>query len=163
MSKKTGRQAVGTGFALAARSRKTLEMMVEVALEQFPTTCSGSDLGVGRKIFFSIPLKMKAAELSDFVWVYAESKLSDEPQDAAIGFTEDDVIEAAGICVFKKVRERFIGESFALDTLLSAITDLSLRNRIIYRVAEMKASIRLDDEFIERANMEQDSPIPYFH
>jgi hypothetical protein len=40
-----------------------------------------------------------------------------------------------------------------LDTLLSAITDLSLRNRIIYRVAEMKASIRLDDEFIERANM----------
>jgi hypothetical protein len=43
---------------------------------------------VGRKIFFSIPLKMKAAELSDFVWVYAESKLSDEPQDAAIGFTD---------------------------------------------------------------------------
>jgi hypothetical protein len=52
MSKKTGRKAVATGFTLATRSRKTMELMVEVALEQFPTTCSGSDLGVGRKVFF---------------------------------------------------------------------------------------------------------------
>jgi hypothetical protein len=106
---------------------------------------------------------MKAAELSDFVWVYAESKLSNEPQDAASGFTEEDVIEAAGICVFKKVRNRFYGETFALDALLSEVTDLSLRNRIICRVDEMKASIRLDDEFIERANMEYNSLEPYFH
>ena len=39
-------------------------------------------------LFDTVKLKMKAAELSDFVWVYAESKLSDEPQDAAIGFTD---------------------------------------------------------------------------
>jgi len=105
---------------------------------------------------------MRPVELSDFIWVYTESNLPNEPKDAALGFTEDDVIEAAGIQVFKRVQGRFYGQTFGLETLFSEISDLSLRNRIICRVAEMKASIRLDDEFIERANLDKD-PVPYFH
>jgi hypothetical protein len=83
--------------------------------------------------------------------------------DAAIGFTENDVIDAAGIYVFKKVRDRLYGETLPLDALLSQITDLSVRNRIICKVDEMAASIRLDDEFIERANAEHGGPVTSVH
>ena len=95
--------------------------------------------------------------------MYAESKLPDKPLDPAIGFTEDDVVETTGIYFYKKVRRRFSGEMLPLDALLSQISDLSVRNRIIYRVNEMRASIRLNDEFIDLVNREHCRPVVYFH
>lgn len=121
-------------------------------------TISASDLGTGRKVFFPIPLKQKPIEMSDFLYVYAESKLVGDPQELEVGYTEADVITAAGVYVFKKVRDRTVGQVYALDVLFrEVITDLSLRNRIIYRVNEMKNMIRLDEEFLELANMERAS------
>ena len=122
-----------------------------------------SELGIGQTVCFAIPLTVNARDLSGFLWVYAESRLPDKPMDPSIGFTEDDVEETAGIYFYKKVGQRFSGEMLPLEALLSQITDLSLRNRIICRVEAMKASIRLDDEFIELVNAAGSGPAASFH
>jgi hypothetical protein len=140
-----------------------MQKIAQTDLEKFPTTCCKSDLGVGRKSFFAMPVRMKARNSSDFIYVYVESRLSNLPKDAAIGYTTDDLIESSGIHVFKKVGNRVHGETFDLDALLSEITDPSLRDRLIYRVNDMQACIRLDEEFIERANTEHESRTEYFH
>ena len=122
-----------------------------------------SELGIGQTACFAIPLTMNARDLSSFLWVYAESRLPDKPVDPSIGFTEDDVINRAGIYFYKKVGQRFSGEMLPLEALLSQITDLSLRNRMICKVDEMAASIRLDDEFIDRVNEAGGSGAATFH
>jgi hypothetical protein len=122
-----------------------------------------SELGIGQTVCFAIPLTLSARDLSGFLWVYAESRLPDKPMDPSIGFTEDDVEETAGIYFYKKVGQRFSGEMLPLEALLSQIPDLSVRNRIICRVEAMKASIRLDDEFIELVNAAGGSPATLIH
>jgi hypothetical protein len=122
-----------------------------------------SELGIGQTACFAIPLTMNARDLSGFLWVYAESKLPDKPVDPSIGFTEDDVEETVGIYFYRKVGQRFCGEMLPFEALLSQITDLSVRNRMICRVDAMKASIRLDEEFIELVNVAGGSRAASFH
>ncbi len=141
---------------LPKRTRNTIEEIAGIALEHLPMSFSPSDLGAGRKVFFPIPLKKNPLAQTDFLYVYAESKLPDTPKDKEIGFTEEDIINATGFYVFKKVHNRITGQVFPIDTLLKeVINDLSIRNRIIYRINEMKAMIRLDEDFIDMANMER--------
>src|SRR5580704_15446237 len=148
---------------LTRRSHKTLQSILRMALEEIPMTFLESELGIGRTVCFAIPLTMNARDLSGFLWVYAESRLPDKPVDPSIGFTEDDVEDTVGIYFYKKVAQRFSGEMLPLEALLSQITDLSLRNRIICRVDAMKASIRLDEEFIELANAVGGNLSAFFH
>jgi hypothetical protein len=47
------------------------------------------------------------------------------------------------------------GCTYRLDTFLEEIiTDLSLRNRFIYRINEMRQMVHLDETFLELANKE---------
>ena len=128
-----------------------------------PVTFSESDLRVGKKAIFPLPLKMRSDEFTDFIYIYAESTLPNVPKDEAIGFTEDDVIDDTGIYLFKKVRERDCGETFPLEALTSQIIDPSVRDRIIRKVNKMKASVRLDQEFIELAKAAGGSPAASIH
>jgi hypothetical protein len=163
MRKQTSTNDASVPVFLTRRSHKTLQSILTAALEEIPMTFLESELGIGQTVCFAIPLTMNARDLSGFLWVYAESRLPDKPVDPSIGFTEDDVEDTVGIYFYKKVAQRFSGEMLPLEALLSQITDLSLRNRIICRVDEMKASIRLDEEFIELANVAGGSRAASFH
>lgn len=145
---------------LPKRTRTTIEKIAGIALEHLPMTFSPTDLGTGRKVFFPIPIKNRPTASSDFIYIYAESKLPYDPEDTEVGFTDTDVIDSTGVYVFKKIKssttDRVYGQVFPLDVLLrDIISQLSLRNRIIYRINEMKTMIHLDEEFLELANMER--------
>lgn len=141
---------------LPKRVRSTIEEIASIALEHLPMTFSQSDFGPGRKVFFPIPLKKRPLAMIDYLYVYVESKLPDDPKNKDLGFTEEDIVDDAGIYIFKRNGRMVEGRVFPLETLLvDIITDLSLRSRIIYRVNEMKTMIHLDEEFIELANAER--------
>lgn len=102
-----------------------------------------------------MPLKQKPDCDSDFLYIYVESRLSGAPKDTAVGFTQDDVVDEAGIYQFYKNTVRPTGAAMPLDALLAdVISDLSLRNRILHRVGEMKTMVHLDDDFLEVASNE---------
>jgi hypothetical protein len=140
------------GFCIPRRNLRTMKEIARKTLEHLPLTFSSSDFGMGRKVFFPIPLKRKPIMTSDFLYVFADLSLPHEPKEADLGFTEDDVINATGVYVFKEVRERIYGQVLPLIALLRDLTDLSLRNRVICRVNEMLEMVRLDDEFLDEAN-----------
>jgi hypothetical protein len=140
---------------LTKKSRSTVAHVADAALEQLPMTFSTTDLTPGRKVFFPIPLKARPRDMWDFLYIYVESKLSRAPQNPEFGFTQDDIVEESGIYVFKKVKDRIVGVASPISDLFGeVITDLSLQNRIIYRVHEMKQMVRLDDDFLDAANLQ---------
>ena len=137
---------------LPKRTRSTLVKMADTALEYLPMSGAPSDGGPGRKVFFPIPLKHNPHTMEDFLYVFAESKLPDEPADKKVGFTEDDIINTTGIYLFHDSS----GSVFAMETLFrEVITDLSLQNRMTYRLNEMKRMVHLDETFLEAANIER--------
>src|SRR4051812_36497342 len=86
---------------ITKRTASTIQEVAGVALEHIPMTFSNSDLSPGRKVFFPIPMKKNPKNMTDFLYVYAESKLSGPPKNAKIGFTEDDVEDQVGVYLFK--------------------------------------------------------------
>ncbi len=126
-----------------------------IALEHIPMIFSVSERAPGRKVFFPIPMKKDPKHPTDFVYFYAESKLLNAPQDLNSGFTELDIIDESGVYLFKKDGNFISGCTYPLDVFLTTvIDDLSLRNRIIYRINKMRGMVHLDDEFLEVANQE---------
>jgi hypothetical protein len=141
---------------LPKRTRTTLTKMAGTALEFLPMTGAPSDSGPGRKIFFPIPLKNNPDCMEDFLYVFAESKLPFHPNETDIGFTETDVVDSTGIYLFRKRGEQALGQVYTLETLFREVfTDLSLQNRMICKLAEMKILVHLDQEFIEAANADR--------
>jgi len=141
---------------LPKKSLTKLQELAGLALEHFPIKVSISDLSPGRKAYFDIPLKENPKDLmTDFLHIYVESKLTKQPKDS-YGFTVDDVTESTGVMVFKKTNDGVpVGEIFSLESLLNdLVSDLSLRNRILFRVQEMRRLIHLDDDFLAFANDE---------
>jgi hypothetical protein len=118
-------------LSLTKRSRSKLQELAGLALEYFPITFSASDRMPGHKAFFGIPLK-------------------EEPKDPI----KDDVTDLTGVYVFKKQNGAITGETHSLGILVGEITDLSLRNRIMHRVEEIRQMIHLDDDFLTAANIE---------
>lgn len=141
---------------LNKRTKTTLCKMAGTALEFLPMTGAPSDCGPGRKIFFPIPLKKNPGCSEDFLYVFAESKLPYEPAEPEIGFTEDDIINTTGIYLFSKARPHAVGAVWSVDVLFAEVfTDLALQNRVIYKLNEMKKIVKLDDEFLEAANIDR--------
>jgi hypothetical protein len=140
-------------------SKTNIDIVQEVAgkvLEKLPMSFAASDLGSGRRVFFPIPVNSPAVDVVDFIYVYVESKLLDDPQDPEIGFTEDDIINTSGVYIWKKVNNHAERDIFPVDFLLTnIIKDLSVQNRIIFRLNEMRMIAQIDDEFLELANMER--------
>ena len=140
---------------LTKRTVSTIEEVAGIALEHIPMTFSASDLTPGRKVFFPIPMKKRPKDMTDFLYVYAESKLPGLPVDKIAGFTETDIKDESGIYLFKKDGKFVGGCTYSLEIFLEEIiTDPSLRNRIIYRVNEMRRMVHLDDTFLDLANNE---------
>lgn len=140
---------------LTKRTVSTIERVADRALEHIPMTFSGTDLAPGRKVFFPIPMKSRPKDMTDFLYIYAESKLSGPPADKVSGFTDDDVKDETGVYFFQKDGDTIGGCTYRLDTFLEEIiTDLSLRNRFIYRINEMRQMVHLDETFLELANKE---------
>lgn len=140
---------------LTKRSVSNIIEIVDVALEHIPMIFSTSERAPGRKVFFPIPMKKEPKFSTDFVYFYAESKLINPPQDLKSGFTDGDVVDESGVYLFKKDGDFISGCTYTLEVFLNdVIDDLSLRNRIIYRVGEMRRIVHLDDEFLEAANHE---------
>lgn len=140
---------------ITKRTANTIEEVAGIALEHIPMTFSNSDLSPGRKVFFPIPMKKNPKNMADFLYVYAESKLLGPPTDAVTGFTDKDVEDQVGVYLFKLDGKTIQGQTYSMDVFLSqVIKDLSLRNRIIYRVNEMRNMVHLDDTFLEIANSE---------
>lgn len=138
---------------LTKRSRSTVAAIAAAALENLPMTFSTTDLTPGRKVFFPIPLKNRPRDMWDFLYIYAESKLSRAPINPEFGFSKDDIVDESGIYVFKKVKNRIVGVALPVSDLFAdTITDLSLQNRIIFRINEMKEMVRLDEDFLDAAN-----------
>lgn len=142
---------------ITKRSANTIEKIAAIALEHIPMTFSPSDIPPGRKVYFPIPTKKDPQGEMDFIYIYAESKLQGPPKNLDIGFTTDDIIDSTGVYIFsqKKGSKLVVGEVYPLDVFLrDVISDLSLRNRIIYRVGEMRDCVHLDEQFIEIVNGE---------
>ena len=140
---------------LTKRNVSTIAKVAGIALEHIPMTFSSSDLTPGRKVFFPIPMKQRPKDMTDFLYVYAESKLSGLPNDTISGFTEKDVTDESGVYLFKKDGNFIGGCTYSLSEFLEEIiTDPSLRNRIIYRINEMRRMVHLDDTFLDLANTE---------
>lgn len=100
-------------------------------------------------------MKKNPNDMTDYLYIYVESKLMQGPQDSDIGFTQADVVDETGIYLFKKNKEAVDGETFPLELLLTdVIEDPSLRNRIVYRVGEMREMVHLDDDFLSSATSE---------
>ena|ERR1700733_1343139 len=127
---------------------------VDIALEHIPVTVSTSDTAPGRKVYFGLPMKKHPKSMADFIYVYAESKLPKPPTDLITGYTESDVFDTSGVYLFKKIGDVISGCTYMLEEFLDKIDDLSLRNRLIYRVKEMREMVHLDDSFLEVANHE---------
>jgi hypothetical protein len=141
---------------LPKRTRTTLAKIAGTALEFLPMTGAPSDVGSGRKIFFPIPLKNNPACMEDFLYVFAESKLPFQPNEHDIGFTDTDIMDSTGIYLFKKRGGQAFGQVYTLETLFREVfTDLSLQNRVIYKLNEMKKLVHLDPEFIDAANADR--------
>lgn len=141
---------------LPKKSVATLQELAGLALELFPIMFSTSDRMPGQKAYFGIPLKEEPKDpIIDFIHVFVESKLNVPPNDKALGFTNEDVTETTGVYVFKKKNGIIVGETHSLSMLLGEIiTDLSLRNRILHRVEEMRQKVHLDDDFLTVMNIE---------
>lgn len=142
---------------ITKKSATTIVEIAALALEHIPMTFSNSDSAPGRKVFFPIPMKKDPKNTMDFVYVYAESKLVGAPRDQISGFTEEDIVDQTGVYMFRKNKDSKIiqGETFPLDVFLTdVIKDLSLQNRIIYRVSEMRNIVHLDEQFLDIANHE---------
>lgn len=140
---------------LTKRSATAIVKAATIALEHIPMTFSNSDMFPGRKVFFPIPMKHTPKNMTDFLYVYAESKLSGPPTDPKNGFTENDVRDEVGVYLFKMDGDTVIGQTYPIDIFLSqVITDLSLRNRVIYRINEMRNMVHLDEGFLDFANTE---------
>src|SRR5258708_14767599 len=122
---------------ITKRTASTIQEVVDIALEHIPMTFSNSDLSPGRKVFFPIPMKKNPKNMTDFLYIYAESKLAGPPKENS-DFTEEDVEDQVGVYLFKMDGDTVKGETYPIDIfLVEVIKDLSLRNRIIYRVNEM--------------------------
>lgn len=140
---------------ITKRTANTIAEVAGIALEHIPMTFSNSDLSPGRKVFFPIPMKKNPKNMTDFLYVYAESKLAGPPKDKNTGFTEADVEDQVGVYLFKMDGDTIQGQTYSLEVFLTdVIKDLSLRNRIIYRVNDMRNMVHLDDSFLEIANSE---------
>lgn len=139
---------------ITKRSALTIAEIAGGVLEHIPMTFSNSDLAPGRKVFFPIPMKKSPKDMTDFLYVYAESKLTTKPVDNQ-GFTDQDVIDEVGVYLFKKTGQAVSGCTYPINIFLQeVITDLSLRNRMIYKVNDMRNMVHLDDTFLELANNE---------
>jgi hypothetical protein len=140
---------------LTKKTASTIQEVAGIALENIPMTFSNSDLSPGRKVFFPIPMKKKPKNMTDFLYVFAESKLAGPPKNPSSGFTEEDVEDQVGVYLFKMEGETVNGCTYSIDTfLIEVIKDFSLRNRLIYRVNDMRNMIHLDDNFLDLANSE---------
>lgn len=143
------------------RTRTTLVKMADTALEYLPMTGAPSDGGPGRKIFFPIPLKNNPNCMEDFLYVFAESKLPFKPKESEVGFTDDDIIDSTGFYLFDKRGDQAIGKVFQVETLFSEVfTDLTLQNRLTFKLNEMRKIVRLDDDFLDAANADQSTRSP---
>jgi hypothetical protein len=152
-----------TTLRLNKRTRSTLVKMAGTALEFLPMTGAPSDGGPGRKLFFPIPLKNKPNCMEDFLYVFAESKLPVEPKDRDLGFTEDDITDSTGIYLFNQHGDQSCGQVFPLETLFEEVfTDLSLRNRVMFKLDEMKKIVHLDDDFLDAANTDRVTHSPSY-
>ena len=135
--------------------------MAGTALEYLPMTGAPSDGGPGRKIFFPIPLKNNPNCMEDFLYVFAESKLPFEPKEREVGFMESDIIDSTGFYLFDKKGEHAMGKVFPVETLFTEVfTELSLQNRMTFKLNEMKKIVHLDDDFLEAANADQATRSP---
>jgi hypothetical protein len=146
---------------LTKRTRTTLCKMAGTALEFLPMTGAPSDSGPGRKIFFPIPMKNEPTRMEDFLYVFAESKLPYIPQETDLGFTEADIKDTTGIYFFHKKGDQSEGRVYSLETVFREVfTDLSLQNRIIYKLGEMKKMVHLDSDFLAAANADRATHAP---
>jgi hypothetical protein len=143
---------------ITKRRASRIREVAGCVLESIPMTFSITDLSPGRRVYFPIPMMKNPKEMSDFLYVYAESKLTDIPKNEKIGFTEADISDEVGIYVFAKDGDCISGNTYSIeDFLLNVDIDLSLRNRIIYRVNEMRNMVHLDESFLDIANKEWDT------
>jgi hypothetical protein len=141
---------------LTKRTCSTVVKMTDTALEFLPMTGAPSDIGSGRKVFFPIPLKNNPMCMEDFLYIFAESKLPFQPADTDLGFDDDDIMDSIGVYLFKNVKGRSCGQVYPLESLFQeVITDLSLQNRMIYRINEMKEIVHLDSDFLDAANVDR--------
>jgi hypothetical protein len=135
--------------------------MAGTALEFLPMTGAPSDSGPGRKVFFPIPMKNEPECMEDFLYVFAESKLPFTPKEGDVGFTESDIVDNTGIYYFNKKGDSSSGKVYSLETVFREVfTDLSLQNRIIYKLNEMKKIVHLDPEFLDAANADRATRSP---
>lgn len=140
---------------ITKKSRVTIQELTGLALTHSPMTFAISDLAPGRKVFFPIPLKKRPKGMTDFLYVYVESKLPTDPQDKAVGFTQADVVDETGVYIFQNNADCPDGVTIPLDILLvDVIQDHSLRARLIQRVGEMRSMIHLDEEFLDGATLQ---------
>lgn len=139
---------------ITKRTASTIAELADIALEHIPMTFSATDLSPGRKVFFPIPMKKNPRNMADFIYVFAECRIQQAPKDKN-GYTDQDFLEDAGVYLFKKEGESMTGCTYPFHTFLQeVIKDLSLRNRMIYRISEMRNMVRLDDTFLELINSE---------
>jgi hypothetical protein len=145
-------------IGLTKRSASTIAEAVNIALEHIPMTFANSDIAPGRKVFFAIPMKKTAKDMTDFIYVYAESKLPKPPHDLRFGFTETDVVDETGVYLFKKDGNIISGSTYSVEAFLDSVTDdLLWRNRLMDRMNEMRRIVHLDDGFLDIANHEWDA------
>lgn len=140
---------------LTKRTANTIREVAGLALEHIPMTFSVTDLSPGRKVYFPLPMKKNPKEMTDFIYVYAESRITDVPKNSRTGFTDDDVTDEVGIYIFVKEGTCISGSTYSIENFLNNIDiDLSLRNRLIYRISEMRNMVHLDESFLDIANNE---------
>jgi hypothetical protein len=138
---------------ITKRAKTCMLKIAGQALEFLPMSGAPADSGTGRKISFPIPLKQEPKCAEDFLYVFAESKLPYIPKEIEIGYTEDDIEDAVGIYIFRKSGDRSYGKVYPLDELFREVfTDLSLQNRVIFKLNEMKKIAHIDNDFLEAAN-----------
>lgn len=136
------------------RTAETIKEVCELALEHIPIQISNTDISPGRKVFFPIPMKKMPKDMADFVYVFAESRLIGPPKNKKY-FTEEDIFDDTGVYIFTRNNNLLCGNTFSLTDFMKYVkADLSLRNRLIYRINEMRNIAHLDESFIELANNE---------
>ena|ERR1041385_5528254 len=138
---------------LPKRTKTTIQELAGLAIEHLPLTFSNSDLYPGRKAFFPLPLKKRPNGMADFLYIYVESKLSHQPKDSILGFTQEDVTDESGFYLFKKSDASLEGQTYPLDILLTdVIEDDSIRDKVRDRIAEIKKMVHLDEDYLDVAN-----------
>jgi hypothetical protein len=118
-------------------------------LESLPMVVSGSDVYIGQKVFVALPMKEKDDR---HVYLFVENTLPLQPKEKAIGFTEEEITNNIGIYIFTKTRSGIaIGKTYPINELINVL-DLSARNKLIFKLEQMRQTVKLDDDFIAASN-----------